>query len=74
MKIVKIRAVVAVTNDGKDYVIHGSAEATAEQMFKAITMDPNPLWGFDPANETVHFIELEVSLPEYEGTNAPVAG
>lgn len=66
MRTLKIRAVVAVTNDGKDYVIHGSSDETPEEMFKAITRDPSPLWTFNPAEETAHFVEIEITLPEFD--------
>lgn len=60
MRVLKIKAVV-LTN-GEHYFIHGSDEESSGDMFKAM----QPIWAFDPATETAHFIELEVTLPEME--------
>ena len=60
MKTLTIKAVVLT--DGTNCLIHGSSDETSEQMFKAMM----PLWGFDPATETAHCVELTVHLPEFE--------
>lgn len=60
MRQMRIKAVIVT--DGSKYLIHGSSDQTSQEMFKALS----PLWGFDPATETAHFVELEVTLPELE--------
>jgi hypothetical protein len=60
MKTLAIKAVVLT--DGTDYLIHGSSDETSDQMFKAMM----PLWGFDPAKETAHWVELTVTIPDFE--------
>ena len=66
MRKLTIKAVVVT--DGENYLIHGSNEEAPPEMFKAIA----PIWGFDPSKETAHFIEMEVSLPEFEDRITPV--
>ena len=60
MRTLRVKAVIVT--DGENYLIHGSNEEKPDAMFKAIA----PLWGFDPSIETAHYVELEVSLPEFE--------
>lgn len=62
MRTLSIKAVIVT--DGENYLIHGSNTETPDQMFKAI----GPIWGFDPSSETAHYVELQVSLPEFEKT------
>ena len=70
MRTIAIKAVIIT--DGADYVIHGASSKgiaeTPDVMFKAITGGSNPIWHFDPSKEIAHYIELEVSLPEFEDT------
>lgn len=66
MRKLTIKAVVVT--DGENYLIHGSNEEAPSEMFKAIA----PIWSFNPATETAHFIEMEVSLPEFEDRITPV--
>lgn len=65
MRTLKIKAIVVT--DGKHYFIHGSDTETPEEMFKAMA----PIWQFNPATETAHFVELEVALPEFEDRITP---
>lgn len=58
----KMRLKAVVLTDGENYIIHGSNEESAAEMFKAL----QPIWGFDPASEMAHFIEFEVTLPDME--------
>lgn len=60
----KIKAVIIT--DGTGYVIHGASDETPEKMFTQLA----PIWPLDPSKETVHYVELEVSLPELEGGHA----
>lgn len=60
MKTLKIKAVILT--DGDNYFIHGSNDETSKEMFKAMT----PIWTFDPFNETAHFVELTVTVPDFE--------
>lgn len=71
MRKLRLKAIVAVNNEG-NYVIHGSDEETPAEMFKAIAGGENPIWHFDPSTEQVHYVEVEVSLPELETVNAIV--
>lgn len=59
-----IKAVVIT--DGTGYVIHGASDESPEKMFAALA----PIWPLDPSKETVHYIEMEVNLPELEGKDA----
>lgn len=58
----KLRFKAVILTDGESYLIHGSNSETAAEMFKTM----QPIWSFDPATETAHFVELEVTLPEME--------
>jgi hypothetical protein len=60
MKTVKINAVLIQGPEG--YFIHGTNAETPSQMFKKMS----PLWDFNPAVETVHYVELSVNLPDFE--------
>lgn len=60
MRTLKIHAVIVT--DGENYFIHGSNSEQPGEMFKAM----QPIWSFDPATETAHYVELEVALPEFE--------
>jgi hypothetical protein len=60
MKTLLIRAVVLT--DGEHYLIHGCDNEAPEEMFKTMT----PIWSFDPSKETAHFVELTVTVPEFE--------
>ena len=60
MKTIKVKAVIIT--DGSDYLIHGASNETPQEMFKAIT----PLWSFNPQTEMVHYVELEVNVPELD--------
>jgi hypothetical protein len=64
MKLLKVKAVVFT--DGEKYFIHGASDETPQEMFKTAL----PLWEFDPSKETVHYVEIEVKIPEYEDLNA----
>lgn len=66
MRTLKMKAVIMT--DGEHYFIHGSNNEKPDEMFKAM----QPIWSFDPATETAHFVELEVSLPEFEDRVTPV--
>lgn len=59
MKKVKVRAVVIHGPNG--YTMHGSHDLTASDMFKMLS----GVWKFDPEKETVHYVEVEVKLPQY---------
>lgn len=61
MKTLMIRAVIACDAAG-NYIIHGASDESPSDMFKAIA----PIWQFDPSQETVHYIEIPVNVPEYE--------
>lgn len=54
--------------DGENYFIHGTNTEQSAEMFKAM----QAIWSFDPSTETAHFVELEVSLPEFEDRVTPV--
>lgn len=60
MKTLQIKAVIIT--DGESYFIHGVSGETPPDMFRAMA----PLWSFDPSRENVHYIEVEVTIPEYE--------
>jgi hypothetical protein len=60
----KIKAVILT--DGEHYFIHGSDSETSAEMFKAM----QPIWAYDPATESAHFVELEVAIPDFEVTVA----
>lgn len=60
MRQMQIKAVIIT--DGSKYAIHGASDQTSQEMFRAM----GPIWGFDPATETAHYVELEVTLPEFE--------
>lgn len=60
MKTLQVRAVIIT--DGEGYFIHGTHEEAPDAMFKAMS----PIWGFDPSKETVHYVELTVTLPDFE--------
>lgn len=60
MKTLKIKAVIIT--DGKEYFIHGASAETSAEMFKAM----HPIWSMDPSAETVHFVEFEMNLPDFE--------
>jgi hypothetical protein len=64
----KIKAVIIT--DGEHYFIHGSDTETSLEMFKAM----QPIWSYDPATESAHFVELEVAIPDFEVAVAPDAG
>lgn len=58
MTTIAVKAVIIVDGDG-NYLIHGSNNETPKEMFKTMS----PLWQFDPSNEKVHYIEVEILLP-----------
>lgn len=64
MKMLKIKAVLLT--DGKDYIIHGTNNEDATTMFKRITHGDSPPWFFNPATDDAHYIEIGISVPEYE--------
>lgn len=66
MRSIMVKAVIIT--DGVNYVIHGATEETPDQMFKAVSGGPNPIWHFDPSKEIAHYVELEVNLPELADT------
>ena len=68
MKTILVKAVILT--DGDKYIIHGTGEQSAAELFKAVS----PLWNFDPSIETAHYVELSVQLPEFEDTNASIIG
>lgn len=67
MKTVSVKAII-ITN-GDYYFLHGVSGESATSMFKTMM----PLWTFDPSKETVHCIEIEVKIPEFEDTSAPLS-
>lgn len=69
MRTLKVKAVILTDATGA-YLIHGSSDETPEEMFRAI----GPLWQFDPSQETVNFIEMDVILPDLKDLNVPDAG
>lgn len=64
MRNIKIKAVILT--DGKDYIIHGTNGEDAPEMFRKMTTGVNPLWIFNPATDASHFVEVDVTVPEYE--------
>ena len=60
MKTLRVKAVIMT--DGEHYFIHGASDETPDKMFKAM----HPIWDFDPSKETVHYVELDVEIPELE--------
>lgn len=60
MKTLQIKAVI-ITN-GTNYFIHGTGDETPAEMFKSM----QPIWDMDPSKETVHFVNFEMNLPDYE--------
>lgn len=60
MKTLQIKAVIIT--DGKEYFIHGVSAETPTEMLKTMM----PLWNTDPKKETIHFVEFEMNLPDYE--------
>lgn len=66
-----ISAVVVL--GGNDYLIHGSSGETAPQIFKAMTTGENPVWKFDPTTDIAHYVAVEVTVPELESIDVPVA-
>jgi hypothetical protein len=64
MRQIRIKAVVIT--DGSSYILHGSDSETSKEMFHKLTTGSNPLWGFDPATEIAHYVDLELTLPELE--------
>lgn len=60
MKTLQVKAVIIT--DGEGYFIHGTHGEAPDAMFKAMS----PLWGFDPSKETAHYVELTVTLPDFE--------
>lgn len=67
MRTLMIKAVVACDKEG-NYVIHGSNGESPEEMFKAVAGGDNPIWHFDPSKETAHYVEIPVTLPDFEDT------
>jgi len=61
MRTLIIKAVIGCDKQG-NFIIHGSSDETPSEMFKAIA----PIWTFDPSQETVHYVEIPVTIPEYE--------
>lgn len=66
MRTLNVKAVIIT--DGNKYFIHGVDGETPSQLFKKM----HPLWDVDPSTETVHYVEIPISLPELEDqvTNA----
>lgn len=62
MKIIKVKAVVMRDATGEHWFIHGASDEDPSAMFKAMA----PLWGFNPAEEAVHYVEFELTVPEME--------
>jgi len=60
LKKVKVRAVIIHGPNG--YTMHGSHDLLASDMFKMLS----GVWTFNPEKETVHYVEVDVKLPEYE--------
>jgi hypothetical protein len=60
MRTLNIRAVIIT--DGEKYFIHGTDNETSADLFKRML----PIWNMDPATETAHYVEIPVTLPEYE--------
>ena len=60
MKTLLIKAVVLT--DGEHFLIHGCDNESPQEMFRVMA----PIWTFDPSKETAHFVELSVSVPEWE--------
>ena len=58
MKTMKIKAVV-LTN-GEKYLVHGDSETTPADMFAMASK----LWTLDPSKESVHYVEIEINIPE----------
>ena len=64
MRAMTLRMIV-ITN-GTDYIVHGSNDQSSATMFKAIAGGDSPIWTFDPKNETAHYVETVVMIPELE--------
>lgn len=62
MKKVKARAVIIHGPDG--YMLHGSHDQTPTSMFETLSS----VWKLNPERETVHYVEVEILLPEYSLT------
>jgi hypothetical protein len=62
VKQLKIKAVILT--DGQNYFIHGDNSETPAGMFKKMTA----IWDFSPETEIAHYVELDVTLPEFEKT------
>ena len=60
MKTLRVKAVIMT--DGENYFIHGASDETPDKMFKAM----HPIWDFDPSKEMVHYVEVNIELPELE--------
>lgn len=60
MRTLNIKAVIIT--DGEKYFIHGTDSETPADLFKRML----PLWNVDPSIETVHYVDIPVTLPEYE--------
>lgn len=66
MKTLQIKAVIIT--DGTTYFIHGVSGETPSDLFKAM----HPLWNMDPEKETVHFVDFEMNLPDYETSEGTI--
>jgi tricorn protease-like protein len=64
--MIKLHIKAIVMTDGTNYFIHGASDETPPEMFAKMA----PIWQFDPQKETVHYVELDVELPDYAGANA----
>lgn len=64
MKTISIHAILIT--DGVNYIIHGNNETTPSDLFKTVAGGDNPVWAFDPSSEAVHYIKIDVTVPEYE--------
>ena len=60
----KLQIKAIIMTDGTNYFIHGASDETPPEMFGKMA----PLWQFDPSIETVHYVTLDVELPEYAQT------
>lgn len=57
-----LQAKVIIITDGENYFIHGVSGETPVAMFETM----RPLWKVDPSKETIHCLDLEISIPELE--------